>query len=160
MQEVGVDEWEEDGAEAFDFYYYVAILFDSLHVALLTLEGAAGDAHFHALFEIGLAVDFAAGGVGGCKKPDEVDIARRYFGRFVFALIAIDPEGGYGVEGVAGAAFEVENPLAVGHYEYHARDYGSDLSPAVDGCAHLFGEEDRVDFILQLKFELEFPTGF
>lgn len=60
LEEIGVDVGEKDGAEAFDLDYDMTVFADALHVALLSLEDAAGDADVLSGFEVFAVVDFAA----------------------------------------------------------------------------------------------------
>lgn len=118
-EEVGVDEGEGDGADAFDLYYYVAVALDTAHVAAVAGKGA-GD-HFNGLpgVEVGAVVDLTAGGIGSREEPQELHLG-------VFdgldgssAFVAVDPEWFYGVEGVAAAFFELEEVgLGVACKEY------------------------------------------
>lgn len=96
-----MDEGEEDGTEAFDFDYDVAVLFDSLHVAFLPQEGAAGNSDFHAAFEVGFGVDFAAGGIVGSQQAYKVDFAGGDFRGDRATVVAVNPEERKSGKGVA-----------------------------------------------------------
>lgn len=68
-----MDEGEDDEADAFDADDDVLVFFDSLDVACAAGEEASGDADVFVLPEILFVEYLAAGGVVGCKKPQQVD---------------------------------------------------------------------------------------
>lgn len=73
LEEVGVDEGEHDEADAFDADDDVLVLFYALDVAFAAGEEASGDADVFVLPEILFVEYLAAGGVVGCKKPQQFD---------------------------------------------------------------------------------------
>lgn len=96
----------------------------------------------------------------GGEEAEEVDVSGADGGDVGFALVAVDPEWGEGGFYVVGEAFEAECVLAVGHYEEDAGDHGADAALSGGVFARLFWEEDGVDFVLELEFELKFSAGF
>lgn len=66
-EEVGVDEGEEDEAEAFDADNYVAVFVDADHVANVAFEFSTCDAYRLIFLEIRFIEDLTSGFVIGCE---------------------------------------------------------------------------------------------
>lgn len=132
-----MDEGEGDGADAFDLDYDVAVALDAAHVAAVAGEGAGDDFYGLAGVEVGAVVYLAAGGVGGREEAEELHLGV-FDGLYgAAAFVAVNPEGGYGVERVAATFFELEEVgLGVAGKEY-ARDEWACAGGSV-GCACLF----------------------
>ncbi len=126
LKEVGVDEREDDHADAFDAYDDVAVLGDAADVAFVALVDAAGDADAFARLEVAGVVDAAPGGVVGGEQPKQVDGLLRDDLDGVVAGIAVDPDG-WGHAGVLSAfGFESQRFRAGGADKEDVGDDGLD----------------------------------
>ena len=154
-EEVGVDEGEEDEADAFDLDHDVFVFLDSLNVAFVAFVVAAGDAHFLVFPEILFGEYLAAGGVVGCEEAEQLYGALRDYLYPVVVGIAVDPEG-YGEFGVVAAgSFESHGVFLGGLDEEDTGDDGpfAFLLVRTDHC--LFRKVDLLAERRQEFFGLE-----
>lgn len=93
LEEVGVDEGEEEDADAFDLDGDVAVARHAHHRAFVTGEDAAGDAHTLRGSEVVDVIHAAAGGVVGGEEFQQVHLALGYGLYLVAVGVAVDPEG-------------------------------------------------------------------
>lgn len=93
FEEVGVDEWEDYHAEAFDFDYHVAVFLDAFDKAFVALVGASGDAHALVNGEVFSGVDAARACVAAGEEAEEVDGFLRDGLNLVALRVAVDPKG-------------------------------------------------------------------
>lgn len=143
FQEVGVYEWEEYEAYAFDAYHDVSVLVDALHGPLVAFERTRLDAYALPFAEFALAVYLAAGGVFGGEQPEEGYLT---LGDDLYLLapgIAVNPEGDCGAGVAPSVGFKPQGVPPRGAYEEYVGYYGASPSYA-GGVAYCLRWEEYI----------------
>lgn len=155
FEEVGVDEGEGDGAEAFDLDDDVLVAADAAGVAFVAGKRSADHAKSVADLEFFFAVDLTPHGVVGCQQPEKTHLFFAYGLQLATAQVAVDPElrqtGGLG----AALGLDALGLIFLGIHEEQARDHGPLMHFAV-GAPHIFYGQVGLDMPLaELSLKLE-----
>lgn len=134
LEEVGVDEGEEEDADAFDLDGDVAVARYAHHRAFVAGEDAAGDADALRGLEVVDVIYPAAGGVVGGEELQQVHLALGNGLDLVAVGVAVDPEG-YGAGLLAPFGFVGQGVVGRGTDEDYV-GYDGAATPLAGGGGH------------------------
>lgn len=134
LEEVGVDEGEEEDADAFDLDGDVAVARHAHHRAFVAGKDAAGDADALSGVEVANVIYAAAGGVVGREELQQVHLALGDGLYLVAVGVAVYPEG-YGAGALSPFCFVGQGVVGGGSDEDDVR-YDGAAAPVAGGVSH------------------------